>query len=146
MLEQRPLRRHRRRLDVGHDLHGVRIAHRQNRYLCGFPVYFNSFYQRRTEGRRPHLDTDFAVVFEARHDRPAERLDADLALRREAFLAHELHEAARAVAALLDLAAVGVEDAVAEVGARVARLLNNEDLVATDSQTSIRDLFQLLFS
>ncbi len=31
---------------------------------------------------------------------------------------HEAHEAARAVAALLDLAAVGVEDAVAEIDIR----------------------------
>src|SRR5882762_444825 len=145
MLEQRPLRRHRRRLDVGHDLHGVRIAYRQYRYLCGFPVNFNSFYQRRTEGRGPHLDADFAVGLEPLHDRAGEGLDAEFALRGEAFLVHELHEAARAVAALLDLAAVGVEDAVAEVHAAPLRPLDHEDLVATDSQMSIRGLFQLLF-
>src|SRR6267378_2487647 len=96
-------------------------------------------------GRRPHLDADPAVGLEPRHDRAGERLDADLALRGEALLVHELHEAARAVAALLDLAAVGVEDAVAEVHAASLRPLNHEDLVATDSQMSIRDLFQLLF-
>ena len=49
---------------------------------------------------------------------PAGGLDADLALGGESALAHEHDEAARAVAALLDLAAVGVEDAVAEVGVR----------------------------
>src|SRR2546427_713737 len=86
-----------------------------------------------------------ARALEPRHDGTSERLDADLALGSKAFLVHELHEAARTVAALLDLAAVGVEDAVAEVGAGVARLVDNEDLVATDSQMSIRDLFQLLF-
>src|SRR3989475_8493906 len=145
MLEQRPLRRHRRRLDVGHDLHGVRIAYRQNRYVYGFPVNFNSFYQRRTEGRGPHLDADLAVCLEPRHDWAGERLDADLALGSKAFLVHELHEAARAVTALLDLAAIGVEDAVAEVHVAPLRPLDHQDLVATGSQMSIRDLFQLLF-
>src|SRR6266446_1597766 len=143
MLEQRPLRRHWRRLDVGHDLHGVRIAHRQNRYVSGFPVDSNSFYQRRTEGRRPHLDADFAVGLEARDDRTSERLDADLALRREALLAYELHEAARAVAALLDLAAVGVEDAVAEVHAALLRPLDHQDLVCANAEVPVGDLSQL---
>jgi len=56
---------------------------------------------------------------------------------------HELDEAARAVAALLDLAAVGVEDAVAEVGAPGG--LHDEDLVAADTAIPICKEAQLLF-
>src|SRR2546421_9202153 len=51
-------------------------------------------------------------------DGAAERLHAQLALGAQALAVHELHEAARTVAALLDLAAVGVEDAVAKVDIR----------------------------
>jgi hypothetical protein len=57
---------------------------------------------------------------------------------------HELHEAARAVAALLDLAAVGVEDAVAEVRVRAARALDHQDLVAADAEVAIGDFADLL--
>jgi len=52
---------------------------------------------------------------------------------------HEPHEAARAVAAVLDFAAVGVEDAVAEVGFRVGGGIYDEDLVATDSELAVRE-------
>ncbi len=56
----------------------------------------------------------------------------------------ELHEAARAVAALLDLAAVGVEDPVAEVGRGVARLLDHQNLIAADAAVPLGDSPQLL--
>ena len=115
-LDQRPLGGHRRARHVGHDLHRVRVAHRQDGDVehagrCTF--------SRSSTGRdgRAHVHAHLAVGLEARPDRAAQRLDADLALLRQALAVHELHEAARAVAALLDLAAVGVEDAVAEVRA-----------------------------
>ena len=61
-----------------------------------------------------------------------------LALGREPLVADEDDEAARAVAALLDLAAVGVEDPVAEV--RVAlRALDQQHLVAADAEAAIRE-------
>ena len=52
---------------------------------------------------------------------------------------HEAHEAARAVAALLDLAAVGVEDAVAEVDVGAAGFLDQQDLVAADAEMAVGD-------
>ena len=52
---------------------------------------------------------------------------------------HELDEAARAVAALLDLAAVGIEDAVAEIRARRLRLLDHQDLVAAHAEMAVRN-------
>jgi hypothetical protein len=57
---------------------------------------------------------------------------------------HEAHEAARAVAALLDLAAVGVEDAVAEIGVVAAGLLDQQDLVAADAEMAVGDAAALL--
>ena len=73
------------------------------------------------KARHAHVDGDLAVGFEPRHDEAARGLDANLALVREPVIAHEHDEAARAVAALLDLAAVGVEDPVAEIGVVAAR-------------------------
>ena len=50
---------------------------------------------------------------------------ADLALVGEALVAHEHDEAAGAVAALLDLAAVGIEDAIAKVGVAACAALDD---------------------
>ena len=74
---------------------------------------------------------------EPRHDDPARRLDADLALVGEAVVAHEHDEAARTVAALLDLAAVGVEDPVAEVDVARGGALDDEHLVAADAEAPV---------
>jgi hypothetical protein len=57
---------------------------------------------------------------------------------------HELHAATRAVAALLHLAAVGVEDTVTKVRAGDARPLQHQDLVAAHAEVAIRDASQLL--
>ena len=60
------------------------------------------------------------------------------------LLAHEAHEAARAVAALLDLvAAVAVEDAVAEIDARRAALLDDQDLVGADAEPAVAEAAHL---
>ena len=53
------------------------------------------------------------------------------------MVAHERDEAARAVAALLDLAAIGVEDPVAEVDAGTLRPLDDEDLIAADPEPPV---------
>jgi hypothetical protein len=55
----------------------------------------------------------------------------------------EAHEAARAVAALLDLAAVGIEDAVAEIDARRRRALDDQDLVAADAEMAVGEKARL---
>ena len=59
-------------------------------------------------------------------------------LSRQALVAHEAHEAARAVAALLDLAAVAVEDAVAEIDARARRCgSTDQHLVGADAEAAV---------
>jgi len=133
MLEQRPLRRHRRRTRRRPRTARREDSHRQNRYLCGFPVNFNSFYQRRAEGRRPHLDANLAVASSRGTIGPAQRLDAESRARSEAFLVHELHEAARPCR-MLDLAAVGVERCGSGVHAASLRPLNHQDLVCANAK------------
>jgi hypothetical protein len=86
--------------------------------------------------RDAHVDGDLAVGFEPRHDQPAGGLDTDLALVGQAVVADEHHEAARTVAALLDLGAVGVEDPVAKVGI-AGRALDDQHLVASHAETAI---------
>ena len=52
---------------------------------------------------------------------------------------HEAHEAACAVAALLDLAAVGIEDAVAEIDIGRRGALDHQDLVAADAEVAVSE-------
>src|SRR3954447_26696999 len=139
-LEPRTLSADRRRVEVVHDLDGVRIPHGKNGEL--HRVAFNAQLFPLRGSRRPHVHGHLAVGFQARHDGPAERAHAQLALGGETLAVDELHEAARAVAALLHLAAVGVEDAVAEVAVAVARL-DYEDLVAADAEVPVRDALEL---
>jgi len=58
-----------------------------------------------------HVHRDLAIVEQARLDHAGRGFHADRGFVGEALLVYEAHEAARAVAALLDFAAVGVEDA-----------------------------------
>jgi hypothetical protein len=56
---------------------------------------------------------------------------------------HETHEAAGAIAALLDLATIGIEDAVAEIDTGLARLLDQQDLVTADTEMAVGQVNQL---
>ncbi len=60
-----------------------------------------------------------AVALEQQFDDAALGLDADLLLDRQALVEDEAGEAAGTVAALFDLGAIGVEDAIAKVHVRV---------------------------
>jgi hypothetical protein len=55
----------------------------------------------------------------------------------QTLIADEAREAARAIAALLDLGAVGVEDAVVEIGSGQTRRLDQQDLIAADAETPV---------
>jgi hypothetical protein len=93
----------------------------------------------RVEARRPHVDRDLSRVLDPGSDHARGGLDADLALAGEPLVEDEASEAARAVAALLDLAAVGIEDAVAEIVRGIARSLDQQDLVAADAAMAVGD-------
>ncbi len=82
------------------------------------------------EARRAHIDAYAAARRRARLEEARRGLDHDALL---AGLAHdERCDAARAIAAGGDLAAIGVADAHEDVGARRFRLLQDEQLVAAD--------------
>ncbi len=147
VLDEGTLRRDRRAIDVLDDLDRVGIAHREHAHLDRHPAHRQRIDEARLvrreghvggrEARRAHVDRHFARGFDPRTDHAARGLDADLAPGGEALVEHEAREAARAVAALLDLAAVGVEDAVAEIVTRVARPLHQQHLVAADAEVAV---------
>jgi len=84
-----------------------------------------------------------AVLLEARHDDAGSGFHPNLGFRAQRLVVHEAHKAARAVAALLDLATVGVEDAVAEIRIGPGRAFHQQDLVATDAEMAIGDELEL---
>ena len=72
-------------------------------------------------------------------------LDDNGVLGGQSLIMHEAHEAARAVAALFYLAAIGVKDAIAEVSARRLRRLDQQQLIKADAGMAIAqrtDLFR----
>ncbi|MNO46854.1 hypothetical protein D3C76_371460 [compost metagenome] len=91
----------------------------------------------RDEARWAHVDTDLAVVLHVQLDDAALGFHADALFRGQALVQHEAGEAARTVAALLHLGAVGVEDAVAEIEVGVARRLDDQQLVEADAGVAV---------
>ena len=68
---------------------------------------------------------------------PPCRSHPDLGLVGQAAVVDVAHETARAVAALLHFAPVGIEDAVVKVGVRLAGRLDLKDLVAADPEMPV---------
>ena len=79
---------------------------------------------------------DVAVVLHRQRNRALLDLYADRVPVGQPGVAYELDEAARAVAAMLDFAAVAVEDAVLEVGAGQSRTLDQQQLVRADAEVA----------
>ena len=57
---------------------------------------------------------------------------------------HETHEAARSIAALLDFSAVGIPDAIAEIGVAASRFFHEQHLIAADTEMPVREAFREL--
>ena len=75
--------------------------------------------------------------FERGLDHSSARFDPDGALGGQSLVADEMHEAARAVAALLDLATIGVEYPVAKIDVGASRLFHEQNLVAADTEVPV---------
>ena len=100
VLETRPLHADRSLVDVGDDLHGVRIAHRHDgdrdrftRDLQGLHHRVGAALERdvgRREARHTHVHAHFALANDLGYDDPARRLDADPRGLRVAVIAHDI--------------------------------------------------------
>ncbi len=137
VFNQRPGLQHRRGFCVAHDLYGVRIAHGQHgghhRNRLSFKHQRPHLpctdslgrctrrikrHLRQVKHRRTHVHPHPAVSLHTRFDDAAQGLDHDRVFGCQPLLTYKLQKAARAVAALLDLAAVGVVDHVLKIDAR----------------------------
>ncbi len=98
----------------------------------------------RIEIGRAHVDGDAAVGLQAQLEAAVHGLDDKPALVAQALVAHVADEAARAVAAVLDLvAAAAIEDAIAEVDLGPRRLFDDQDLVGADAEAPVGERLQL---
>ncbi len=162
MLDQRAFFQHRIRFGVVDDLHRVRVAHRHRRdparraadverpqrvaaLGAAFEACCVERHLSRREHGRTHVDDDFAVVLHRQRDQALHHLHAHAALVGQAAVADELHEAARAVAAVFDLAAVAIEDPVLEIHAVDGRFFDEQQLVGADAEVTIGERTHLRF-
>jgi hypothetical protein len=160
---QRPQLGHRRLAHVVHAQHRMRVAHRQHGHLHlpGFgqiqrPQFKATLAPRlqaagverhagQVEHRLVHVHRHPAVGLQVQLQAVVDGVDSDGGLGGQALVVHEAHEAARAVAAMLDLVAGVVEDAVAEVGMPgAARRLDDQDLVGAHAEAAVAQVAQLL--
>src|SRR5690606_38212541 len=118
----------------GADLVGVVVGHQQVGIGLDLGVHRDL---RRGPARRTHVDGDLAIVGAVQGHLAGGGLDADIVQLGEALFAHEAGETACAVAALAYFRAVGIEDAVAEIDAALARRLHHQQLVETDAEMAI---------
>src|SRR5262249_50307676 len=148
------LRNHRSRIDAFDLLYRMRIAEREHADEDRFAVDLQRLDRlataaeerngARLESRNAHVHGDLTVGRESRFDDAYRRLDPKRPLVGETVCAHEVEEAARAVSALLDLAAVRVEDAVAKIGIGSLRRFHEQDLIAPHAEVPVGELAQLL--
>src|SRR6185369_8271037 len=153
VFDQRPVLGDRCAVDAIDNLHGMRVAHRNDadgeRFVGDIEVVDHDVIVvqernfTRLKAGDAHVDRHAAIGLEARRDDAGLGLDADFTLVGQPGLVHETHETASTVATLLDLAAIGIEDAIAEIDAGLARFFNQQDLVATDAEMAVTQVAQL---
>jgi len=77
-------------------------------------------------------------------DNAGQGFDREFALGGEPPVAHKARKAARAVAALLDLTTIGIEYAVTEIDIGARRTLDDQHLVAADTEAPVGQAPHLL--
>src|SRR5688572_22334560 len=125
--------------EIRDDDDAVRISHRDRGHLNAPAIHLDRV--ERIEARRAHVhrhlrDAALLVPEDAAHA-TARRVKTEAVPFGIPVVAEELREDARAVAALLGLAAVRVEDADAEI--RAARGRHEEDSVRADATMAVAD-------
>ena len=92
---------------------------------------------RRRQTRLAHIHRNQAVFLQIQHNQPFGRSHLDAAVWAQAFFVHKAGKTARAVAALLHLAAVCIENTVAKLGFGQRRRLHQQQLVETDAPVAV---------
>src|SRR5690606_5986016 len=128
---------------------GVRIAHRYGadldvaaRGAQRVPVALGGRAKRQRFGREirhAEIDADDTFAAHARIDRARRAREPQLAVGQMSSGGDEARNAARTVAALLDLAAVRVEDPVSGVARAVVGERDEQKLVEADAEAAVRE-------
>src|SRR5205814_6037690 len=105
--------------------------------VCGVFLLGDEWNPGWREHGRAHVDSDLSVVLEARRNHTGKRLDADLALVGEVFVAYVAQKTARTVAAMLHLIPVSIEDAIEKVRVGRSRTLDQKNLIAPDAEMTV---------
>ena len=98
----------------------------------------------RLETRHTHVDRHRAIRLDFRIDDTGQGFYRELVLVGQPLVTHKTRETARAVAALLDLTAIGVENAVTEIELGARRALDDQHLVAADTEAPVGEVSHLL--
>ena len=94
----------------------------------------------RLELGHPHVDRDLVLPLQLQGDAASGRADRDAIPVDQPLEPHETGETAGTVAALLHLAAIGIEDAVVEVELGIIGRLHQQQLIEADAKVAIRQL------
>ena len=98
----------------------------------------------RLKDRHTHVDGNGRIRFKPWTDYPVHGRDTNFRLVGQPLLMNKTHEAARTIPALFDLAAVGIENTIAEIDIRTGCLLNQQELIATYAKMAIGEEPDLL--
>jgi CDP-4-dehydro-6-deoxyglucose reductase len=151
-LEQRTQTRYRRRVNVGNPNHHVRIADGYRAELDVFGIDAQRIdavclwcaHRQRPwlEIRSIHFDGHQIAFAYARVDGPAWAAHRDFAPERRGTRIQQRGDATGAIAALLDLGAIGVKNTVKDASARIAGRFEHQRLIETDPGMPVRDRAQ----
>ncbi len=125
----------------------MRVSHRHNTDLVGLTIKLNRVSQRlpwcierdlrRNKPRHPHVDAHQIIRLVIEGNLPGSCPHLQHIPGGEPLVSHEAGKTARAIAALFDLPAIRIKDAIVKIGIRTTRRLDQQHLVTADAKTPI---------
>ena len=119
-----------------------RAAHRQGITWCTNRCLKGDFL--RLQARVTHIDGHLAVLVHDELYTPGFGMHRNPARFGQTLVVDETCKTAGPIAALLYLAAIGIEDSVAEFAIDLLRSLDEQQLVAADAKTAVREVANLM--
>ncbi len=92
---------------------------------------------RQIEHRGTHINRHPAILLHSRFDDTVHSLHPDRGLVGQSLLANKTDKTTRAIAALLDFAAIGIEDAIAKIDPCLIRGLDDQYLIGADAKMPV---------
>jgi chromosome partitioning protein len=130
---------HRRGFDVRHSQHHMRVAQRERAHFDVLTFDRQRKRRRLVEHRYAHVHRHQSVVSNARTHVAAGAAHDEIAAQLRRARIQQRRDTARAVAALLDLAAVGIKYSIEHPACGIARSLEQKGLVESHTGMAIRE-------